>query len=134
MREHVINIQLRISARDSISRLDIMRDLRRQLTMLQEQSPYRGTEGAGWWTNSNSAVAMLKFNSIGEQAGYEAEVREEDAQRAEADAPEAMVCGACRTPVHRVRPAGWRHDTAAAADRCRTAGNGGPVEPATAHA
>jgi len=82
MREHVINVQLRISARDDISRLDIMRDLRKQLTMIQEQGPYRSIHGAGWWTNSNSALAMLKYNSIGEQQEYEAEVRREDQARA----------------------------------------------------
>ena len=83
MREHVINIQLRISARDNISRLDIMRDLRKQLTMIQEQAPYRSTDGAGWWTNSDSAVVMLKYNSLGEQVGYEAEVRAENEMRAQ---------------------------------------------------
>lgn len=87
MQEHVINVQIRISARDNISRLDVMRDLRRQLTALQEQPPYRSIHGeAGWWTNSDSAVAALNYENIGEQLAYEAEVREEDAQRAEAAA------------------------------------------------
>jgi hypothetical protein len=83
MREHVINVQLRISARDSITRADLMSDLRKQLTMIQEQAPYRSTDGAGWWTNSNSAVAALNYENIGEQLEYEAEVRAEDEIRAE---------------------------------------------------
>ena len=83
MREHVINIQLRISARDSITRADLMGDLRKQLTMIQEQAPYRSSDGASWWTNSNSAVAALNYENVGEQLAYEAEQRAEDAMRAE---------------------------------------------------
>ena len=75
MREHVINVQLRISARDSITRADLMHDLRKQLTMIQEQAPYRSIHGASWWTNSDSAVAALNYENIGEQLEYEAEVR-----------------------------------------------------------
>lgn len=83
MREHVINIQLRISARDSITRADLMNDLRKQLTMIQEQAPYRHSDGAQWWTNSPSAVAALNYENIGEQLAYEAEQRAEDEMRAD---------------------------------------------------
>lgn len=85
MREHVINVQLRISARDSISRADLMRDLRQHLTMIQELPPFRSSDGAGWWTNSPSALAALNYENIGEQLAYEAEMREEDRLRAEAE-------------------------------------------------
>ncbi len=77
MQTHVINIQLRVEARDDISRADLMGDLRKQLAALSEQAPYRSIHGSGWWTNSNSAVAMLKYAGITEQAEYEAEVRAE---------------------------------------------------------
>jgi hypothetical protein len=77
MQTHVINIQLRVEARDDISRADLMSDLRRQLAALSEQAPYRSIHGSGWWTNSDSAVAMLKYAGIAEQAEYEAEVRAE---------------------------------------------------------
>lgn len=50
---------------------------------------------------------------------------------AELDEP-TMLCEACGTPVHRVGPAGYMHNTAAAADTCRANGNTGPVEPTLA--
>jgi hypothetical protein len=77
MQIHVINIQLRIEARDDISRADLMSDLRRQVAALGEQAPYRSIHGSGWWTNSNSAVAALNYENIGEQLAYEAEMRAE---------------------------------------------------------
>ena len=48
-----------------------------------EQAPYRSIHGSGWWTNSNTSVAALNYENIGEQLAYEAEVRAEDAMRAE---------------------------------------------------
>jgi hypothetical protein len=56
MQEHVIGVQLKIQARDGITRAEIQRDLLKQLTVIQEQPPYRGTDGAQWWTNSDAAV------------------------------------------------------------------------------
>lgn len=56
MQEHIINVQLKIQARDGITRAEIQRDLLKQLTVIQEQPPYRGTDGAQWWTNSDAAV------------------------------------------------------------------------------
>lgn len=94
MKEHVINIQLRIPARDSISRADLMRDLRQQLSALQEQPPYRSSDGAGWWTNSPSAVTALNYENIGEQLAYEAEVRAEDKMRADVAAEMAAEANA----------------------------------------
>ena len=84
MQTHVINIQLRIEARDEISRADLMSDLRKQLADLHEQAPYRHIHGSGWWTNSNSSVAALNYENVGEQLAYEAEVRAERIAAAEA--------------------------------------------------
>lgn len=58
MQTHDITIKLTVTARDGISREDIERDLPWQLMALQEQRPYRGTEGAGWWINSHTAVTL----------------------------------------------------------------------------
>lgn len=61
MKTHVINVQLRISANDCVSNADILNDLHDLLSEIQEQPPYRSTDGAAWWTNSSQAVS----------AGYE---------------------------------------------------------------
>lgn len=58
MQEHVIEIRLTVQARNSISRADIEADLRKQLTVIQEQAPYRHSDGAGWWTNDRNAVQI----------------------------------------------------------------------------
>ena len=52
MQTHVISAQLHITARDHISRADILNDLNKQLSLIQEQAPYRHSDGGGWWTNS----------------------------------------------------------------------------------
>lgn len=72
MREHVINVQLKVEARDWISRADLIADLRKQLEALQEPPPYRHNTGSGWWTNSRRAVA-INYENVGEQLEYEIE-------------------------------------------------------------
>jgi hypothetical protein len=85
VKTHVVNIRLEVDARDHISRADLLRDLRELLATVQEQPPYRHWDGAGWWTNRASAVALLQYASVEEQMAADAEMRAE-AQMAAEDA------------------------------------------------
>lgn len=83
MKEHVINIQLRVTAQDGISRGDLMYDLRKLLSELQEPPEFRSVHGAGWGVFGTEGVTALNYENVGEQLAYEAGVRAEDAMRAE---------------------------------------------------
>ena len=83
MRQHVINIQLRITAQDGISRGDLMYDLRKLLAELQEPPEFRSIHGAGWGVFGPEGVTALNYENIGEQLEYEAEARRDEQMRAE---------------------------------------------------
>jgi len=72
MQTHVINVQLRVTTRPTISAGDLLRDLRAQLSAIQEPAPYRSTDGPGWWTNSRDAVDIT-FENVGDSLAAELE-------------------------------------------------------------
>lgn len=60
MQAHQFNLWLTVSARDGITREEVLDDLRKQLTVIREPAPYRSSHGPVWWTNSDSAVCFLE--------------------------------------------------------------------------
>lgn len=64
MKAHVVNIQLRVEARDDISVDDLRHDLQKQLSVIQEQAPYRSIDGASWWTNSDRAANIGSIQTV----------------------------------------------------------------------
>lgn len=126
MQTHVINVHLRISAEDRTSRADIIRDLRKQLSNIQEQPPYRSIHGASWWTNSVSSVAALNYENVGEQREAEQEMAaERELAEDAADCCPVSRCSRCGDTIT-LDGGSWRSDGKSAV--C-TVGPYGPHEP-----
>jgi hypothetical protein len=64
MKAHVVNIQLRVEAHDDISADVLRRELQAQLSVIQEKAPYRRTDGASWWTNSDRAASIGSIQTV----------------------------------------------------------------------
>ena len=58
MNTHEITVSLTVVCAKGVSRADVEHDLQRMLEAAQEQPPYRSADGAAWWINSRSGVAI----------------------------------------------------------------------------
>ena len=72
MRDHVINVQVRVQGADTLTNADVLEDLRRCLGSIQEPQPYRNPETPSWWIASIDAI---NYENVGEMLQYEADMR-----------------------------------------------------------
>lgn len=53
-----LTIELTVEMAEGVDSVDVWRDLRKVLSNVQEQAPYRTLNGPGWWANCGDAAQL----------------------------------------------------------------------------